>query len=126
MKSPYSPSFGVRLLWWFGIYVVAQLTLIPWVWPPGLIWLIFPTGMAWWLLLMTAPFTEWMHRFGSAVGEYGVIALMVLSWIVYVTHLIFSLCVRERRTFHILMWILGAIVLFNLGSCASFIHDPPQ
>ncbi|MCE0484438.1 MAG: hypothetical protein LV479_09395 [Methylacidiphilales bacterium] len=126
LKSSYSPFFGVRLLWWFGVYVIAQLPLIPWVWRYPAAWFNFPTGIAWPLFLLTERFIDWTHRFGSAASEYFVIALMVLPWIVYAAHLIFSLYVRKRRTFLILMWILGVIVLFNLGSCAYFIHAPPE
>jgi len=81
--------------------------------------------MAWPLVQLTAPFIDWLHQFGSAVSKYSVIGLMVLPWIAYVSHLIFSLCVRRQRTFLILMWILGVAVLFNLGGCADFLHSPP-
>jgi peptidoglycan/LPS O-acetylase OafA/YrhL len=35
----------------------------------------------------------------------------------YAIHLVASLVVRRRRTFQILIWILLALVIFNLGGC---------
>jgi hypothetical protein len=49
----------------------------------------------------------------------------ILPWATYVTHLICTLCVRKRRSFLILMWILIGIVLLNIASCAYFFHSPP-
>jgi hypothetical protein len=76
---------------------------------------------------MAWPFdfiSPWLYRrFGSAVREHFVTAELVLPWIVYIAHLIFSLCARKRQTFLILMWILCVVVLFNLGSCAYLLNE---
>jgi hypothetical protein len=58
LKSSRSPSLHRRLIWWFGIYVTGQLPLIPfaYTWGKGentWIWVLFPNGMAWWLLMLT-------------------------------------------------------------------------
>jgi hypothetical protein len=50
----------------------------------------------------------------------------ILPWATYVTHLICTLCVRKRRSFLILVWILIGIVLLNIASCAYFLHSPPE
>ena len=130
MKNP--PPLPVRLFWWFGIYIAAQLPLIPLLcllnkgWPRlSWDWFLFPTGMAWWLFILTSWLGNAIGRVSHTAGEYYVLALMVLPWFGYAVHLFYSLRVSKRVTFLILMWILVGIVLFNLGSCASFLHDPP-
>ncbi len=50
---------------------------------------------------------------------------MILPWATYVSHLVCTLCVRKRRSFLILIWILICVVLLNIASCASFFHAPP-
>ncbi len=120
-----APRTRNRLLWWFGIYLAAQLPLIPLVLPlRGWMRFLFPTGMAWPLIYLTGGLLARIGKVGSAYGEYFVITLMIVPWILYAVHLFLSLSVRSRRHFLILLWILGALVLFNLGSCAYFLHEP--
>jgi cbb3-type cytochrome oxidase subunit 1 len=50
---------------------------------------------------------------------------IILPWAAYIIHFILTLCVRQRRSFLILMWILGGILILNLASCAYFFDSPP-
>jgi hypothetical protein len=126
-----APSPGIRLLWWFSIYVAAQLPLIPYVIAGGWerndwVWLLFPQGMEWWLLYSTAWIVNQINQTSQVAGTCFRIALMAFPWSLYAVHLFYSLRVRRRRTFLVFMWILGAITLFNLGSCADFLRNPPS
>jgi hypothetical protein len=51
---------------------------------------------------------------------------MIFPWATYISHFVCMLCVRKRRSFLILMWILGGILILNLASCAYFFHAPPK
>ncbi len=53
-------------------------------------------------------------------------AAVIIPWVTYIAHFICTLCVRERRSFLVLIWILIGIVVLNLGSCAYFFHAPPE
>jgi len=123
----------VRLLWWFGIYLAAQLPLIPWAlnidWH---LWPLFPMAMEWgfiglvsWLVPRSV-FEAGGNQHAAQILENCVWwVAAILPWATYVTHLICTLCVRKRRSFLILMWILIGIVLLNITSCAYFFHAPP-
>jgi hypothetical protein len=131
--NSYRPSVGVRLLWWFGIFLAAQLPLIPlilWIHcNSGRIWFVFPMGLEWPFFLLTAwlvPQPDPTTSFAQNLHYAYRIIMMVFPWAIYAVHLFLSLCIRERRHFLILMWILGAIVLLNLASCACFLYAPPQ
>jgi hypothetical protein len=94
----YTPSVGVRLLWWFGIYVAAQLPL---AFSSSPFW-AFPAGLAVLLLSSTAPSLN---------------SLLPIGYVSYFVHLILSLTVRSKNFFRILMVILLVMVSLNLWSC---------
>jgi len=103
-KSPYSPTLGVRLLCWFGIYFGAQLPLVFfafafWMFPLGLATFIFPL----------------LGGLGSLQLEKEIAA--TLAYTFYLWHLILSLTIRSKRIFVVLMVVLIIVVCLNLLSC---------
>jgi hypothetical protein len=133
-KSSYSPSFGIRLLWWFGIYFAAQLPLIPWAlkmdWR---LWPLFPMAMEWGFVCFVGALMPHMpnNPDGSITSTRQAIenciwtVAIIFPWATYISHFVCTLRVRKRRSFLILMWILGGILISNLASCAYFFHAPP-
>ncbi len=120
------------MLWWFGIYFVAQLPIIPWTLAWWQMWLLFPMTMEWGFMgLMGSliPKSVWQadgnQHAATILYNCAWTVAAILPWATYVTHCICTLCVRQRRSFLILMWILGGILILNLASCAYFIHAPP-
>jgi hypothetical protein len=109
-KPPYEPGFAFRLLLWFGIYIGAQLPLIPyrqdWAW--------FPMGLL-------GPFVYLANKITGAEIALPMWTLRVL-YIGYALHLIASLVVRRRKIFQLLIWILFVLVIFNLGGCEMDQH----
>ena len=133
-QDPPAPPRRIRLLCWFGIYVVAQLPLIPWVYHANAwLWLLFPMGMEYGLLCLVWEIIPRsildaggdQHNAQILQGCVGWVTA-VLPWVTYVTHLICTLCIRRRRSFLILIWLLAGIVLFNTAGCAYFFHSPPE
>ena len=129
-ESLSTPSIRTRLLCWFGIYFAAQLPLIPWAlninWQA---WPLFPMAMEWGLIGLIS----WLvpRSLFDAGGNQPLENCVwwvaaIFPWVTYIAHLICTLCVRKRRSFLILMWILIGIVLLNLASCAYFFQAPPE
>jgi hypothetical protein len=124
-----APSRGIRLLCWFGIYVAAQLPLIPWMYRfDRTLWPLFPMGMEWGLIcLIGALVPRVIWEAGGDQFQYCAWwVAAVLPWVTYVVHFVCTLCVRNRRTFLTLVWILIGVVLFNTASCAYFFYAPPE
>jgi hypothetical protein len=111
-QSLYVPSFGKRLLWWFGIYFTLQLPLIryfPFFW-------LFPNGLV----------KYFFHVDPTVVGEPALLGFPVLffiGWGFYLTHLILSLFIPSKRAFIILMAILIVLVSLNVTSCRKEIYE---
>ena len=130
-----APNRFIRLLWWFGIYLAAQLPLIPWAlnmdWH---LWPLFPMAMEWSFVCLVSALMPHMpnNPDGSITATRQTIenftwtVAIILPWATYVIHLIWTLCVRRRRSFLILIWILIGIVVLNVASCAYFFHAPPE
>ena len=130
-----APHRVIRLLLWFGIYFAAQLPLIPWgckidwhLWP------LYPMTMEWSFVSLVTWLMPHMpnNSDGSITSTRQAIETCIWTvgeifpWATYVVHLICTLCVRKRRSFLILMWILIVIVALNFASCAYFLYAPPQ
>lgn len=129
-SSP-APSPTTRLLWWLGIYFAAQLPLLIYADKlKGWLWFAFPLGMGYPFSLLLAGVTPpWIGRAAQTngwIGGFFELFPLALPFIIYLVHLILTCRVQKRRHFLLLMWILGAIVLFNLASCADFIRNPPE
>jgi hypothetical protein len=129
-----TPSRGIRLLWWFGIYFAAQLPLIPWGYHLNWhLWPLFPMAMEWGFIgLVSWLVPRSVFEAGGNQNTAQILQIciwwvaIILPWATYVTHLIWTLCIRTRRSFLILIWILIGIVLLNIASCAYLFHAPPQ
>jgi hypothetical protein len=104
------PHTGVRLLWWFGIYFTAQFPLFPY----RADYSYFPVGLTFPFLLLADKITGTEILLPAWVRDatYGF----------YILHLAASLVVRSCKAFRILLWILIAVVLFNLAGCEMGQH----
>ncbi len=111
-KSRYLPSFGKRLLWWFGIYLVLQLPLIqffPFFW-------LFPNGLIKYFFHVDPTVPD-----GPALLGFPV--LFLVGWSLYLAHLVLSLLVPSKKAFIILMAILIVLVSLNVRSCRNEIRE---
>jgi len=129
-----APSRTIRLLCWFGIYVAAQLPLVPWAYYiDWRLWPLFPMAMEWgFICLVSALVPRSLLEMGGNQYSADIVRYFlwwvaaILPWAAYFTHFTCTLFVRERRSFLILIWILIGIVLLNIASCAYFFHAPPE
>ncbi len=126
-RSRPAASRGIRLLLWFGIYFGAQIPLIPWTYKAWQLWPFFPMTLEWGfggLVAWLVPRNVW-DAGGDRLRDcvWWVAAALPL---IYVVHLICTLCVQSRRSFLGFVWILIGILFLNIAGCAYFLHAPPQ
>ena len=100
-KGRYIPSFGIRLLLWFAIYLGLQLPLF------GLFpfFYLFPMGLA--------------KRFFPPIDPQGAVSQMaqLCAYGFYLVHLTLSLAIANKWVFWVLMIILLVVVSLNLSTC---------
>ena len=76
--------------------------------------------------MLSGRLLDRIHQISNATSVALWIALMAFPWLFYVAHLGYMMRVQKRRAYLIMMWVLGAVVLLNLRSCADFFHNPPE
>jgi hypothetical protein len=98
-KLPDTVSLKKRLLWWFGIYLGAQLPLI----------LLFP-------FILDYPWGLGPY-FAFVCGSSNEPAYRMTGFLVYIVHFLANLTFSSRTIFNVLRIILIVIVILNTGSC---------
>ena len=119
-EPAYQPKFGTRLIIWGSVYAAPQVTYFiyavatdpkpdPSVLGLLLLFLFFPIGIS-------DLLSEFLHSFiYFAPGSED--PLVAFGYLLYLGHLIFSLCVPSKNSFKVAMIVLIIIIIFNLVGC---------
>jgi hypothetical protein len=105
LKS-YTPSVGMRLFCWFGIYFGAQLPFVLFIY---LFW-AFPIGLGTFVLSIVP---------GLETLPLAKVIAYALAYAFYLCHFILSLVTLSKRVFFVLMVILIIVVCLNFSGCGS-------
>ena len=113
LPSRSAPHHGIRLFWWFGIYLAPQLLLFLGflVFERAFFWEIFPG----YLVGLSIPLA-------ALPGANNDTVLQWTSVGIYIVHLGASMCATRRRTFFGLMWILAVLVIVDTVALCLLVY----